>query len=54
MSSEGLEIIGASWGRTGTDSFREAMNILFKDDKTIGKSGACYHMRACMENKHGY
>ena len=41
-----------SWGRTGTDSFREAMNILYKDDKSVGKSGACYHMRGCMQNKH--
>lgn len=31
-----LEIIGAGWGRTGTDSLREALNIL--------GFGPCHHM----------
>ena len=50
--SEGLEIIGASWGRTGTSSFKEAMSILYKNDKNVGKMGACYHMRDNFANKH--
>jgi Sulfotransferase domain len=32
----GLEVIGTGWGRTGTDSMREALNIL--------GLGPCHHM----------
>ena len=49
-SDSGLEVIGASWGRTGTTSFRAAMAILLtKDD---GSEGKCYHMRDSMIHRH--
>ena len=34
-------VIGAGWGRTGTDSFKHAMEILY--------GGPCYHMREVIE-----
>ena len=33
-----MRVIGAGWGRTGTLSFKTAMEILF------GSEGSCYHM----------
>ena len=41
MSGEDFYVIGAGWGRTGTDSFKNAMEILY------GKP--CYHMREVIE-----
>ena len=34
----GIKVIGAGWGRTGTLSFKTAMDILY------GSEGGCYHM----------
>jgi Sulfotransferase domain len=40
----GVEVIGAGYGRTGTTSFRQAMEIL--------GFGKCYHMKDVIENSH--
>lgn len=39
-----LQVIGAGFGRTGTDSMREALNIL--------GFGPCHHMHEVMEHAH--
>ena len=41
----GIEVIGASYGRTGTSSFQAAMEIL--------GFGKCYHMREAFANCSG-
>ena len=41
-SSEGLEVVGAGFPRTGTSSLREALNILGYNT---------YHMQKVMQNK---
>jgi Sulfotransferase domain len=40
----GVEVIGAGFGRTGTSSFKEALEIL--------GFGKCYHMKIVVENGH--
>ena len=41
----GVEVINAAYGRTGTHSFRKAMEIL--------GYGKCYHMEEVFKNNHG-
>lgn len=36
-----IQVIGAGWGRTGTDSFKRAMEILY--------GSPCYHMREVID-----
>lgn len=42
--TEQIRVIGAGWGRTGTSSFKKALEIL--------KFGKCYHMNENFDNGH--
>lgn len=43
--SEGLQVIGAGLGRTGTSSLKKALEILYEGEP-------CYHMSEVIENDH--
>jgi len=45
QEEKSFKVIGAGWGRTGTMSFKKAMDILGQ--------GPCYHMTEVFSNNHG-
>ena len=44
---DGIQVIGAGWGRTSTNSLKVALEILYKDRD--GRREPCYHMKEVID-----